>query len=52
MVYTGGLLPTFGIDEAFLERAEQVAEGAAPVVRKTLLERSDQLKRRLRARAA
>ena len=52
MVLTHWLLPTFGIDQAFLDRAQQVADaGAAPVVRKGLTERSDELRRMLQARA-
>ena len=53
MVFTHWLLPTFGVDEAFLDRAQQVADaGAAPVVRKGLVERGDELRRMLRARAS
>jgi aminopeptidase N len=51
MRYTGLLLPLFGVDESFLDRAEKVAEKTAPVVRKTLRERSDLVRRILRSRA-
>jgi aminopeptidase N len=49
-VYTYHLFPQFGIDRGFLDRAEAAVEGAIPVVRKTLLERSDLLRRMLRTR--
>jgi aminopeptidase N len=52
MVYTARLFPMFAIDEAFLVRAQAAARQAAPVVRQTLLERSDKVRRMLRARAA
>jgi aminopeptidase N len=52
MVYTARLFPMFAIDEAFLVRAQAAAQQAAPVVRQTLLERSDKVRRMLRARAA
>ncbi|MFI7541979.1 aminopeptidase N [Actinoplanes sp. NPDC049599] len=48
---TGRLFPLHGIDESFLDRAEKAAEKAAPVVRKTLSERADLVRRMLRSRA-
>jgi hypothetical protein len=42
----------FGIDEQFLGRVERAAESAAPVVRKTVAEQADEVRRMLRARAA
>jgi aminopeptidase N len=50
-VYTHHLFPPFGIDAAFLARAGAAGEGAVPVVRKTLLERADLMRRMLRTRA-
>jgi aminopeptidase N len=49
-VYTGRLFPMFAIDEAFLVRVQAAAQRAAPVVRQTVLERSDRVRRMLRAR--
>jgi aminopeptidase N len=51
MRFTGRLFPLYGIDEAFLDRAEKAAEKSAPVVRKTLTERADLVRRMLRSRA-
>jgi len=51
MVYTARLFPLFGIDTDYLDRAAQAATSAAPVVRKTLAERSDEVRRMLAARA-
>jgi aminopeptidase N len=51
MVFTGRLFPRFGTDEAFLDRAEETAGKVAPVVRKTLREKADLLRRMLRSRA-
>jgi aminopeptidase N len=51
MTHTNRLFPLFAIDDAFLVRAEAAAQRAAPVVRKTLLERSDEVRRMLRSRA-
>ncbi len=51
MVYTSAFLPLVGVDEDFLALAAGRAESAAPVVRKTLAERSDQLRRMLRSRS-
>ena len=50
MMYTRRLFPVFGIDEAFLRRAEQVAQSAAPLVAKYAIERADEVRRMLRAR--
>ncbi len=53
MMLTHWLMPMFGIDEEFLARAQAVADAdAAPVVRKGVTERSDELRRMLRARTA
>ena len=51
MVFTGRLFPMFGADDKFLQRAEEAVTGAAPVVRRRLLEKADQLRRMLRSRA-
>ena len=51
MAYSGRLFPRVGIDEAFLDRAEAAAAAVAPVVRKTLRERADLVRRMLRSRA-
>ncbi|GIE49245.1 aminopeptidase N [Amorphoplanes nipponensis] len=51
MGYTRRLFPLFGVDEAFLDRAGAAAATAAPVVRKTLRERADLVRRMLRSRA-
>ena len=50
MAFTNRLFPLFGIDESFFARAEAAAEGAAPVVRTMLAERSDEVRRMLRSR--
>ncbi len=50
MVFTDRLFPLFAVDLAFLDRARASAEHAAPVVRKTLLERADVVLRMLRSR--
>ncbi|WP_128801016.1 MULTISPECIES: aminopeptidase N [unclassified Streptomyces] len=50
MVFTRCLFAPFAIDDAYIETARQAAEKAAPVVRKTLLERSDIVRRMLRSR--
>jgi aminopeptidase N len=50
MVYTSRLLPLYGVDEEFLARAQAAARRVAPVVRKTLVDRSDRLRRMLLAR--
>jgi aminopeptidase N len=51
MVFSGRLLPRFGTTDDFPSRAEKVAAEAAPVVRQTVLEYGDELRRMLRARA-
>jgi aminopeptidase N len=51
MVYTTRLFPLFGIDTGYLDRAEAAASSAAPVVRKTLAEQSDEVRRMLAVRA-
>jgi aminopeptidase N len=50
MVFASRLFPVYGIDEAFLDRLAAAATGAAPVVSKTVTERSDLLRRMLRSR--
>ncbi|MFJ8028194.1 aminopeptidase N [Streptomyces sp. NPDC096311] len=50
MVYTSRLFPPHAIDDSYIETAQQACENAAPVVRKTLLERSDTVRRMLRSR--
>ncbi|MGY1503447.1 aminopeptidase N [Streptomyces sp. QTS52] len=50
MVYTSHLFPPHAIDHAYIERAQKASQEAAPVVRATLLERSDAISRMLRAR--
>jgi aminopeptidase N len=50
MVYTRRLFPVFVIDEEYLQRAEQAAQGVAPAVSKYVLERADEVRRMLRAR--
>jgi aminopeptidase N len=49
-VYTYHLFPPFGIDRDFLDRAQAAGEGTIPVVRKTLMERADLIRRMLRSR--
>ncbi|GCB52106.1 aminopeptidase N [Streptomyces sp. NL15-2K] len=51
MVYTGRLFPPHAIDSTYIEKAQQASQDAAPVVRNTLLERSDAVSRMLRARS-
>ncbi|MFE7170731.1 aminopeptidase N [Streptomyces sp. NPDC057616] len=51
MVFTNRLFPQHGIDDAYVDTARRAAEDAAPVVRKTLLERSDAVRRMLRSRS-
>ncbi|MCY1138153.1 aminopeptidase N [Actinoplanes sp. Pm04-4] len=50
MVFAGRLLPRFGTTEDFPSRAEKAAAEVAPVVRQTVLEYADELRRMLRAR--
>ena len=51
MVNTGRLFPPYGIDETFIERAHEVAASAAPVVRRRLDDRADEVRRMLVARS-
>lgn len=50
MVFTNHLFPPYAIDPAYIETARLTADKAAPVVRNTLLERSDSVRRMLHAR--
>ncbi|MCX5418309.1 aminopeptidase N [Streptomyces sp. NBC_00078] len=50
MVFTNHLFPVYGIDPAYIETARLTGDKAAPVVRNTLLERSDSVRRMLHAR--
>jgi aminopeptidase N len=50
MAYTHRLFPLFGIAEEFCDRAARAAETAAPVVRTTVAERADEVRRMLRSR--
>ncbi|MFF8387790.1 aminopeptidase N [Streptomyces kanasensis] len=52
MAYTGRLLPRYTIDGGYLDEALARAVGAAPVVRKTLTEQADVVRRMLRSRSA
>ncbi|MEU2420327.1 aminopeptidase N [Streptomyces sp. NPDC007851] len=52
MVYTSQLFPLFGIDATYVEKVQQAARQTAPVVHKSLLERSDAVRRMLRSRTA
>jgi aminopeptidase N len=51
MVQTSQLMPLYAIDESYLETALAAADQAAPVVRKTITERVDLIRRMLRARS-
>jgi aminopeptidase N len=51
MVFTSRLLPQYAIDESYLDAAFAAGEQAAPVVRKTLIDQGDTVRRMLRARA-
>ncbi|NGO11915.1 aminopeptidase N [Streptomyces sp. HC44] len=50
MVFASHLFPPHAIDPTYIEKAQQAAQEAAPVVRNTLLERSDAVSRMLHAR--
>lgn len=50
MTFTSNLFPSRAIDPAYVEKAQQTAQEAAPVVRMTLLERSDLVSRMLHSR--
>jgi aminopeptidase N len=52
LVFTHLLFPLFGIDETFLPRVRASVQQAAPVVRKTVTERSDLAHRMLRSRGS
>jgi aminopeptidase N len=49
-LYSARLFPLFGIDAGYLTRVEQAARQTAPVVRETVLGRSDVVRRMLRSR--
>ncbi|MET7571684.1 aminopeptidase N [Streptomyces sp. NPDC005492] len=51
MSCTNHLFPLHAIDPGYIEQARQASQEAVPVVRTTLLERSDEVSRMLRARA-
>lgn len=51
MEFAWWLFPLFGIDNAFIERAQESARHAVPGVHKTLLERSDIVRRMLQSRS-
>jgi aminopeptidase N len=51
MVYSGQLFPLFGVDAVDVDRIEQAATKAVPVVHKEVVERADRVRRMLRARA-
>ncbi len=50
MVFANTLFPPYAIEPAYIEEARQAAGQATPVVRKTLLERSDVVRRMLDSR--
>jgi aminopeptidase N len=50
MVFAGQLFPPHAIDPTYIEEAQKASDEAAPVVRNTLLERSDTVKRMLHSR--
>jgi aminopeptidase N len=50
MVYAARLFPPHAVDAAFLDRASAAVAQAAPVVGRTLIERTDVLRRMLRSR--
>ncbi|HEU5356682.1 MAG TPA: aminopeptidase N [Actinocrinis sp.] len=50
MVFTNRLFPLYGIDRDYPDTALAAAESTAPVVRKTLTERADLVRRMLRSR--
>jgi aminopeptidase N len=51
MVYSGQLFPLYGVDADDVERIEQAAAMAVPVVHKEVVERADRVRRMLRSRA-
>ncbi|MEV6488020.1 aminopeptidase N [Actinoplanes sp. NPDC051633] len=50
MFFARRLFPVHGVDEAYLSRAATAAEASAPVVRKTVDERADEVRRMIRTR--
>ncbi|MEU6538468.1 aminopeptidase N [Streptomyces sp. NPDC047000] len=50
MGLSGRFFPRYGIDAAYIDKAQSAARDVAPVVRATLLEQSDKVRRMLRAR--
>ncbi|WP_416958983.1 aminopeptidase N [Streptomyces sp. Agncl-13] len=50
MSYTYRLFPLHAIDATYIDQARQASQEAVPVVRTTVLERSDEVSRMLRAR--
>ncbi|MGW1800106.1 aminopeptidase N [Streptomyces sp. NPDC001984] len=50
MVFASRLFPLHAIDPTYIEKAQQASHEAAPVVRNTLLERSDEVRRMLHSR--
>ncbi|SEE99509.1 aminopeptidase N [Streptomyces sp. 3213] len=52
MGYTRHLFPLHAIGPGYIERAREASQEAVPVIRTTLLERSDEVGRMLRTRAA
>ncbi|WP_148574910.1 aminopeptidase N [Nocardioides caldifontis] len=50
MVHTRRLFPLHGVDTGYLDRAVAAAAGAAPVVRKTLIQQADEVRRMLASR--
>ncbi|MEU6257020.1 aminopeptidase N [Streptomyces sp. NPDC047043] len=50
MTFTSHLFPPHAIDAAYVAKAQHASQEAAPVVRNTLLERSDAVSRMLRSR--
>ncbi|NUQ99861.1 MAG: aminopeptidase N [Streptomyces sp.] len=51
MGFTSHLFPPHAIDSGYIETAQQISADAAPVVRNTLLERSDTVRRMLHSRS-
>ena len=52
LVYSHNLFPLFAVGEEFPDQAVTAARDAAPVVRKTVVEDVDELRRMLRSRAS
>ncbi|MCD9874705.1 aminopeptidase N [Streptomyces guryensis] len=50
MVFTSHLFPLHAVGSGYIETAQRTSDKAAPVVRNTLLERSDTVRRMLRSR--